>query len=129
MSAKETVLTSKAPSPVGPYSQAVKAGEFLFVSGQIPFDMETQSLITSDITKATEIVLKNIKAIIEEAGYVMDDIVRCTVYLKDMNNFSKMNEVYSSFFTNNPPARVAVEVARLPKDVDIEISAIAWKKQ
>ena len=74
-------------------------------------------------------MLKNIKAIIEEAGYVMDDIVRCTVYLKDMNNFSKMNEVYSSFFTNNPPARVAVEVARLPKDVDIEISAIAWKKQ
>lgn len=125
---KEIIKTSKAPAPVGPYSQAVKAGEYLYVSGQIPFDMATQSLVVGDIQKATKVVLDNIKAIVEEAGYTMQDIVRCTVYLKDLNNFANMNKIYAEYFQENPPARVAVEVARLPKDVDIEISAIAWKK-
>jgi len=128
MSEKKVILTEKAPGPVGPYSQAIQAGEFLFVAGQIPFDVNANELIKGDIRRATSVVLENIKAILEQAGYSMNDVVRCTVYLKDMSNFSEMNEVYAQYFTEKPPARVAVEVSELPKGVDIEISAIAWKK-
>ena len=127
MSPKKVILTDKAPAPVGPYSQAIQAGNFLFVAGQIPFDTTTNEIVFGDVQKATKVVLENIKTIVEEAGYSMDDIVRCRVYLKDMDDFGKMNEIYGQYFTDKPPARAAIEVARLPKDVDVEISAIAWK--
>ncbi len=122
---KKVIKTNKAPAPVGPYSQAIEVNNLLFISGQIPFDNETGELVKGDITKATSVVLNNIKSILEEANYSLDDVVRCTVFLKDMAKFSEMNDVYAKFFIEKPPARVAVEVARLPKDVDIEISAIA----
>ena len=128
MSPKKVILTDKAPAPVGPYSQAIQAGNFLFVAGQIPYDTSTKEIVYGDVQKATKVVLENIKTIVEEAGYSMDDIVRCRVYLKDMDDFGKMNEIYAQYFINNPPARAAIEVARLPKDVDVEISAIAWKE-
>ena len=128
MSEKKVIITDQAPKPVGPYSQAIQVGEFLFIAGQIPFDAKTNELITGDIQKATKIVLENIKAILEKANYSLDDVVRCTVYLKNMDDFSKMNEIYAQYFKKKPPARLAVEVSKLPKNVDIEISAIAWRK-
>ncbi|MCG3216315.1 MAG: RidA family protein [Candidatus Heimdallarchaeota archaeon] len=128
MTSKKVILTDKAPAPVGPYSQAIQAGNFLFVAGQIPFDVSTGEISYGDIQQSTKIVLENIKAIVEEANYTMDDIVRCRVYLKDMDEFGKMNEIFSQFFTKDPPARAAIEVSRLPKDVNVEISAVAWKE-
>lgn len=128
MASKKVIFTDKAPVPVGPYSQAVQAGQFLYIAGQIPSDPSSGEIIIGDIQKSTKQVLDNIKVIIEEAGYTLQDVVRCRVYLKDMNDFGKMNEIYATFFTEKPPARVAVEVSRLPKDVDVEISAIAWKE-
>ncbi len=127
MSSKKVILTENAPSPVGPYSQAIQAGEFLFIAGQIPANPSTGEIIRGDIQDATKRVMENLKAIVEEAGYSMDDLVRCRVYLKNMDEFKQMNEVYGSFFGEKPPARAAIEVARLPLDVDVEISAIAWK--
>ena len=124
---KKIIFTEKAPAPVGPYSQAVQAGDLLYIAGQIPFDMESGEIIYEDIQKATKIVLDNIKAILDEAGYSFDNLVRCRVYLKNMDDFGKMNEIYATYFSSEPAARVAVEVSRLPKDVDIEISATAWK--
>jgi 2-iminobutanoate/2-iminopropanoate deaminase len=128
MTSKRIIFTDKAPAPVGPYSQAVQAGQFLFIAGQIPANPSSGEIIIGDVQKATKQVLDNIKAILEDAGYTLQDVVRCRVYLKDMNDFAKMNEIYATYFTENPPARVAVEVSRLPKDVDVEISAIAWKE-
>ncbi|MHA1258048.1 MAG: Rid family detoxifying hydrolase [Candidatus Heimdallarchaeaceae archaeon] len=127
MQSKKIILTEQAPAPVGPYSQAVQAGQFLFIAGQIPYDMSSGEIIYNDIQKATKVVLENIKAILSEAGYSFEDVVRCRVYLKNMDDFAKMNEVYATYFTNQPAARVAVEVSKLPKGVDIEISATAWK--
>lgn len=122
---REVIATKDAPQAIGPYSQAVKANGFIFVSGQTPIDPSTQQLIDGDVRKQTERVLRNIKAILEQAGSSMEKIVRCGVFLKDMNDFGAMNEVYATFFTSNPPARSTVQAARLPKDCIVEIDAIA----
>jgi 2-iminobutanoate/2-iminopropanoate deaminase len=121
------IETELAPKAIGPYSQAVEAGNMLFVSGQIPFVPETMTLVSEDIRTQTNQSLQNIKGIVETAGYGIEDIVKCTVFLKDMNHFKDMNEVYASFFKTHKPARAAVEVARLPKDVLVEIDAICKK--
>ena len=123
---RQIVHTDNAPKAIGPYSQAVKAGGFVFVSGQIPLDPETGQLVDGDIVAQTERVLKNVQAVLEAAGASMADVVRATVYLKDLNDFAVVNEVYARFFPSAPPARVAVEVSRLPRDVRVEIDAIAY---
>ena len=123
---RKIIDTDKAPAAIGPYSQGIKAGNFIFISGQIPFDPETGKMIEGAVKDQTEQSLKNVKAILEAAGATLDNVVKCTVFLKDMSTFSDMNEVYALFFKENPPARAAVEVARLPKDVDVEIEAIAY---
>ncbi len=122
---KEVVFSGDAPRPIGPYSQAVKVGNFLFISGQIPADKDG-NLVEGDIKAQTRQVLENIKAILEAAGAGLENVVKVTVYLKDMNDFGAMNEVYSEYFGESKPARAAVEVSRLPKDVKIEIEAIAY---
>ena len=123
---KEIIYTSNAPAPVGPYSQAVKVDNTLYISGQIPIN-PTDGSIPEDITSQTKQVFKNIEAILVEAGYTFEHIVKMTVLLSDMNNFKAMNDVYASYFTENPPARAAFQVARLPLDVMVEIEAIAIK--
>jgi len=128
MSEKKIISTNKAPAAIGPYSQGTIAGNLIFVSGQIPFDSEAGKMVEGSIKDQTEQSLKNVKAVLEAAGATLDDVVKCTVFLKDMDTFSEMNEKYAEFFTENPPARAAVEVARLPKDVGVEIEAIALKK-
>jgi len=122
---KEIVFTENAPKPIGPYSQAVRAGRFLFISGQIPADKDG-NLIGGDVRAQTRQVLENLKAILEAAGGSLENVVKVTVYLKDMNDFGAMNEVYSEYFGESKPARAAVEVSRLPKDVRIEMEAIAY---
>jgi len=122
---REVVATDKAPKAIGPYSQGVKTGNLLFCSGQIPFNPETGELITGSITEQTAQCLSNLKAVIEAAGSSMSKVVKVTVFLKDMNDFTEMNTEYAKWFTEEPPARAAVQVARLPKDVGIEIEAIA----
>lgn len=124
---KQTVYTHDAPAPIGPYSQAVMAGNTLYVSGQVAFHPETGQLITHDIEQETRRVMLNIGAILEAAGLHYHDIVKTSIFLKDMNNFGKVNEIYGHFFTEHFPARETVEVARLPKDVNVEISCIAIK--
>jgi 2-iminobutanoate/2-iminopropanoate deaminase len=121
------IHTDKAPAAVGPYSQAVLAGSTLYVSGQIPFVPETMTLVSEDIKDQTRQSLANVQAIIEEAGFTINDIVKCTVFLADMNDFAVVNEVYADFFGAHKPARCAVEVSRLPKDVSIEIDAVCVK--
>ncbi|MGE4272267.1 MAG: RidA family protein [Desulfitobacterium sp.] len=116
--------TDKAPAAIGPYSQGIKAGNFVFTSGQLPLNSATGEL-ESDIRKATQQSLENVKNILESSGASMDKVVKVTVFLRDINDFAAMNEVYGTFFTANPPARSAVQVARLPKDAIIEIEAIA----
>jgi 2-iminobutanoate/2-iminopropanoate deaminase len=128
MTKRVVIKTDKAPKAVGPYSQGIIAGELIFVSGQIPFDPINNKMVEGSIKDQTEQSLKNVKAVIEAAGAALADVVKCTVFLKDMNDFKDMNEVYATFFTENPPARAAVEVARLPLDVGVEIEAIALKK-
>lgn len=122
---KQAISTKKAPAAVGPYSQAIKAGGFLFVSGQIPINPETGELVTGDIKAQTHQVLKNVKAILEEAGLTMDDVVKATVFISDMDQFAAVNEVYAQYFGDVPPARACVEVARIPKDVGVEVEVIA----
>ncbi len=124
---KKTIATTKAPAAVGPYAQAYLANDTLYVSGQIPFVPETMELVSTDVAKQATQSLKNIAAIVEEAGFALTDIVKCQVFLKDMNDFAKVNAAYAEFFGTHTPARVAVEVARLPKDVDVEIDAICVK--
>ncbi len=121
----EKVTTEKAPSAIGPYSQGIKTNGFVFCSGQIPAKPESGELVTGSITNQTRQCLSNVKAVIEAAGSSMSKVVKCTVFLKDMNDFAEMNAEYAKWFTEPPPARAAVQVARLPKDVDIEIEAIA----
>ena len=121
------IVTKKAPSAVGPYSQGVMVKDTLYVSGQIPFVPETMTLVSDDIRKQTKQSLTNILAIVEEAGLKKTDIVKCNVYMTNLSDFGAMNEVYAEFFGDHKPARAAVEARRLPKDVQIEIEAIAYK--
>ena len=122
----EILNTTNAPSAIGPYSQCVASKGIAFVSGQLPVNPEDNN-IPQGVTEQTKQSLSNVKAILESGGYSLDDVVKTTVYLKDMNEFGAMNEVYGDFFAEPYPARVAVEVARLPKDVRVEIDAIAIK--
>jgi 2-iminobutanoate/2-iminopropanoate deaminase len=122
---KKVVQTEKAPKAIGPYSQAIQAGNFLFLSGQIPLDPKTGELAKGDIRKQTQQVLENIKGVLESQGLGMENVVKSTIFLKDMGNFNQVNEVYATYFPSSPPARSTVEVAKLPKDADIEIEAIA----
>ncbi|MDR2860248.1 MAG: RidA family protein [Elusimicrobiota bacterium] len=122
----KTISTKNAPAAVGPYSQAIAAGGFLFVSGQIPFDPKTQQKVSDDIKEQTQQSLKNLEAIIKEAGASLEKVVRCGIFLKDMNDFAAVNEVYGNFFSSHKPARACVEVSRLPKDVLIEIEATVY---
>jgi 2-iminobutanoate/2-iminopropanoate deaminase len=122
---KKVVHTEKAPKAIGPYSQAIQAGPFLFVSGQVPIDPSTGELVAGDIRQQTRQVLENVKNILGSRGLAMEQVVKTTLFLKDMGNFSQVNEVYASYFPAEPPARSTVEVAKLPRNVDIEIEAIA----
>jgi 2-iminobutanoate/2-iminopropanoate deaminase len=121
----EVIVTNDAPKNIGPYSQAIRANGFIFVSGQTPIDPATQQLISGSVGEQTERVLRNIEAILKQAGSGMSKIVRCGVFLKDMNDFTAMNEAYGKFFPNDPPARTTIQAARLPKDCQVEIDAIA----
>jgi 2-iminobutanoate/2-iminopropanoate deaminase len=125
---KKAVQTDKAPKAIGPYSQAVAADGFLFCSGQIPLDPVTGELVQGPIEDQTRQVLRNLGAVLDAAGSSYDDVVKATVFLQDMNDFSRMNAVYGEFFKAPHPARAAVQVARLPRDVRIEIEAIALLK-
>lgn len=122
---KKIIVSDQAPAPIGPYSQAVKAGSMLFVSGQIPFDQVTGEMINENITEETHQVMKNLEAILSEAGMGFKNVVKCSIFIKDMNQFATINEAYGQYFKADPPARETVEVARLPKDVNVEISCIA----
>jgi 2-iminobutanoate/2-iminopropanoate deaminase len=122
---KEIIATDQAPSAIGPYSQAVRSGNFVFASGQIPIDPATGEFVAGGIAEQTERVLKNLTAVFEAAGVAMDQIVKTTVFLADLNDFTAMNEVYARFFKENPPARATVQAARLPRDAKVEIEAIA----
>ena len=122
---RQVISTDRGPKAIGPYSQAVRANGLVFLSGQIPLDPNTQQLISGDIAAQTERALQNISGILEAAGSSIGQVIKTTVFLKDMNDFAAMNEVYGRYFTANPPARSTVEVARLPKDVLLEIEVIA----
>jgi 2-iminobutanoate/2-iminopropanoate deaminase len=122
---RQAVSTQSAPAAIGPYSQAVRAGNLLFVSGQVPIDPATGNLVPGDIAAQTRRVFQNIGEILKAAGASFDGVVRTTVYLMDMNDFAAMNEVYATFFTAPAPARATVQVARLPKDARVEIDVIA----
>ena len=124
---RQVISTDKAPAAIGPYSQAVLAGDTLYLAGQIPIDPATGQLTEADIKTQTHQVLKNIQAVLAAAGFSMADVVQVQVFLKDLNDFSAMNEVYAEYFTADPPARAAVEVSRLPRDSLIEIMATAKK--
>ncbi|HZK83829.1 MAG TPA: RidA family protein [Desulfosporosinus sp.] len=121
---KQTLSTPNAPAAIGPYSQGVKVGNLIFTSGQLPMNPQSGELV-ADIEGATKQSLDNVKAILESAGSSIDKVVKTVVFLKDMNDFVAMNAVYATYFPNNPPARSAVQVARLPKDAVVEIEAIA----
>jgi len=118
------ISTEKSPAAIGPYSQAIKINDMIFTSGQIPFDAEGK-LISDDVQEQTRQSLNNVKNILEEAGSSMDNVIKCTVFISNMDDFSKINEVYQEFFSEPYPARSCVEVARLPRDVKVEIEAIA----
>lgn len=121
----EVIHTNDAPAALGPYSQAIKAGNLLFVSGQVPLVPETMEVVEGDVQAQTAQSLKNLKAILAESGADFSNVVKTTVFIKDMNEFGAINEVYAEYFGENKPARACVEVARLPKDVKVEIEAIA----
>jgi 2-iminobutanoate/2-iminopropanoate deaminase len=122
---RQAVATDNAPKAIGPYSQAIRAGSLLFVSGQVPIDPATGSLIEGDIAAQTRRVMQNLSAILEAGGATLDQVVRCTVYLADMDDFAAMNEVYGSFFKQPAPARATIQAVRLPKDARVEIDVIA----
>ena len=125
--AKRVIHTEKAPAALGPYSQAVEVNGTLYVSGQIPFIPETMTCVSDDVQEQTKQSLENVKAILEEAGYSLNDVVKAGVFIKNMNDFPLINEIYAQYFSENKPARACVEVARLPKDVNVEIEVIAVK--
>ncbi len=122
---REIISTKDAPQAIGPYSQAIKANGFVFTSGQIAIDPATQQVITGDVAAQTDRVLRNLSEILEAAGSGLGKVIRCTVFLKSMNDFAPMNQVYGKYFSSAPPARATVEVARLPKDMLVEIDVIA----
>jgi 2-iminobutanoate/2-iminopropanoate deaminase len=122
---RKIIATKDAPPAIGPYSQAIKAGGFVFCSGQIAIDPATQQVITGDVAAQTDLVLRNLSEILRAAGSGLEKVVRCTVFLKNMSEFAAMNEVYGKYFSSSPPARSTVEVACLPKNVLVEIDAIA----
>ncbi|MBP3718344.1 MAG: RidA family protein [Eubacterium sp.] len=122
---KEIIATDKAPAAIGPYSQAVKVGNLLFTSGMIPIDPATNTLVEGGIEVQAERALQNVKALLEASGSSMDKVVKTVVFIKNMDDFAKVNEIYAKYFTSDFPARSCVEVARLPKDVLIEMEAIA----
>jgi 2-iminobutanoate/2-iminopropanoate deaminase len=122
---KTIIQSSKAPAPIGPYSQAVKAGNFLFASGQIALDPNTGALVIGTIETETHQVMKNIEAVLDEAGMSFDNVIKTTIFLMDMNDFANVNAVYGSYFKDNFPARETVQVSGLPKGVNVEISVIA----
>ena len=122
---REQIQTKNAPAAIGPYSQAIKAGGLVFVSGQIPIDPETGEFVAGGITEQTERVLKNLRAVLEAAGSGLDKVVKTTVFLADMKEFAAMNEVYAKFFSSAPPARATVAAAGLPRDARVEIEAVA----
>jgi 2-iminobutanoate/2-iminopropanoate deaminase len=124
---KSVVYSPNAPEPIGPYSQAVLSGNMLFVSGQIAIDRTSGTLITGNIPDETRQVMKNLGVVLKAAQMDFSNVVKCSIFLKDMNNFPVVNEVYGTYFPENPPARETVEVSRLPKDVNVEISCIAVK--
>jgi 2-iminobutanoate/2-iminopropanoate deaminase len=124
---KTVISTTEAPIAVGPYSQAIAAGPFVFCSGQIPLEPETGKLITGDISNQTKRVLENIAAVLHAGGLGMEHVVKTTVFLTDLANFGEMNEVYAGYFPNDPPARSTIQVAALPKGANVEIEAIALK--
>ena len=119
------INSSNAPAPIGPYSQATLAGNTLYVSGQIPIDPSTGKLISGSIEEETDRVMKNLNAILVEVGADFSNVVKCSIFVKDMSDFAKINGIYGEYFQSNPPARETVEVSRLPKDVRVEISCIA----
>lgn len=124
---KQIITSTKAPAPIGPYNQAVLVNGTLYVSGQIALDAVTGELVGGGVEGETAQVMKNLGFILEEAGYSFADVVKCSIFIKDMNDFGKINAVYGEYFTENAPTRETVEVARLPKDVQVEISCIAVK--
>ncbi|SHI70250.1 RidA family protein [Lutispora thermophila] len=123
---KEVISTTKAPAAIGPYSQGIRCGNLLFVSGQTPLNPETGKIAEGDIQAQARQCLENVKAILEAAGTNLDNVLKTTVFIKDMNNFSKINEIYAQYFTKNQPARSCIEAARLPLDVQVEIEVIAY---
>ena len=122
---KDVILTDRRPKPIGPYSQAIRTNGFLYLSGQVALDPKTGEMAGADIKQQTERTLENVKGIVEAAGSSLHRVVKTTVFLKDMNDFAAMNEVYGKYFTLSPPARSTVQVARLPKDALVEIEVIA----
>lgn len=122
---KKIIQSTEAPAPIGPYSQAVQVGNILYVSGQIPIDAASGAVVQTDITEETHQVMKNLEAILRAAGSNFAQVVKCTIFIRDMGQFSAINEAYGQYFPENPPARETVEVSRLPKDVNVEISCIA----
>lgn len=125
MDNKVIINTPNAPAPIGPYSQAVSVNKTLYISGQIALDPRTNELILGNITAETIQVMKNIGAILESGGLSFDQVVKCSIFVRDLRDFSSINEIYGTFFGKNPPARETVEVSGLPKDVNVEISCIA----
>jgi len=125
---KKIINSDKAPASIGPYNHSVAVGDLLFVSGQIPFNQATESLVTSGIQDETKQVMENLKFILTEAGFTFEEVVKATIFIRDMNNFSLINEIYGSYFNmETAPARECVQVERLPRDVNVEISVIAHK--
>jgi 2-iminobutanoate/2-iminopropanoate deaminase len=122
---KQIIRTADAPAPIGPYSQAVLVNGTLYVSGQIALDADTGELVNHNITEETHHVMKNLEAVLSEAGMSFANVVKCSIFVKDMNDFATINEAYGQYFKENPPARETVEVSRLPKDVNVEISCVA----
>lgn len=122
---KEVVFSKNAPAPIGPYSQAIRINNMLYVSGQIAIDQPNNKMVTETIEAETHQVMKNLGLILEAAGSDFSRVVKCSIFVKDLNNFGKINEAYGSYFEDMPPARETVEVSRLPKDVNVEISCIA----
>ena len=125
MMTKETISTDKAPGAIGPYSQAIKVGDLVFCSGQIPIDPVTGEFVSQDVAEQTKQVLKNLSAVLEAAGSGLGKVVKTTVFLADMGDFAAMNDVYGQFFSENKPARATVQAARLPRDAKVEIECIA----